>query len=128
MTGRDGSGDAGRAVGRRSRALRIAGFSLAGALVLGIGAAGWAYRHLSDNITSVDIDNALGDNRPPKPEVTPSSSAAALPSEALNILVLGSDSRSGEETAGSAAATAPVRAPTRRWSSTSTPGAPARRW
>ncbi|MDG9708297.1 LCP family protein [Streptomyces sp. DH10] len=84
-------------MGRRSRALRIAGFSLAGALVLGVGAAGWAYRHLSDNITSVDIDNALGDNRPPKPEVTPSTSASALPSEALNILVLGSDSRSGEE-------------------------------
>jgi LCP family protein required for cell wall assembly len=65
--------------------------------VLGAGAAGWAYRHLSDNITSVDINNALGDNRPPKPEVTPSPSASALPSEALNILVLGSDSRSGEE-------------------------------
>jgi LCP family protein required for cell wall assembly len=85
-------------VGRRSRALRIAGLSLAGALVLGVGSAGWAYWHLNDNIKSVDIDNALGDNRPPKPVVTPSPSAsAALPGEALNILVLGSDSRSGEE-------------------------------
>ncbi|MGK5693582.1 LCP family protein [Streptomyces sp. URMC 128] len=99
MTGRDGhgDGDAGRAVGRRSRALRIAGLALAGALVLGVGSAGWAYWHLSDNIKSVDIDNALGGNRPPKPEVTPSPSAPALPGEALNILVLGSDSRSGEE-------------------------------
>ncbi|MFJ8462966.1 LCP family protein [Streptomyces swartbergensis] len=97
MTGRDGNGEAGRAAGRRSRALRIAGLTLAGALVLGIGAAGWAYWHLSSNITSVDINNALGDNRPPKPTLTPSPSAAALPSEALNILVLGSDSRSGEE-------------------------------
>jgi LCP family protein required for cell wall assembly len=84
-------------VGRRSRALRIAGLTLAGALVLGIGSAGWAYWHLNDNITSVDIDNALGDNRPPKPAVTPSPSVSALPSGALNILVLGSDSRSGEE-------------------------------
>ncbi|OUD02966.1 transcriptional regulator [Streptomyces swartbergensis] len=84
-------------MGRRSRALRIAGLTLAGALVLGVGAAGWAYWHLSDNITSVDINNALGDNRPPKPALTPSPSAPAPPSEALNILVLGSDSRSGEE-------------------------------
>ncbi|MDQ0750693.1 LCP family protein required for cell wall assembly [Streptomyces africanus] len=101
MTGRDGhgdgNGDAGRAVGRRSRALRIAGLSLAGALVLGLGSAGWAYWHLNDNIKSVDIDNTLGDNRPPEPVVVPSPSAAALPGEALNILVLGSDSRSGEE-------------------------------
>ncbi|MEU0245822.1 LCP family protein [Streptomyces sp. NPDC006235] len=85
-------------MGRRSRALRIAGLALAGALVLGVGSAGWAYWHLNDNIKSVDIDNALGDNRPAKPVVTPSPSAsAALPGEALNILVLGSDSRSGEE-------------------------------
>ncbi|GGW34974.1 LCP family protein [Streptomyces caelestis] len=97
MTGRDGNGDAGEAVGRRSRALRIAGLTLAGALVLGIGSAGWAYWHLSNNITGVDINNALGDNRPPKPAVTPSPSVSALPSGALNILVLGSDSRSGEE-------------------------------
>ncbi|MER7401898.1 LCP family protein [Streptomyces sp. NPDC000070] len=97
VTGRDGNGDAGRTVGRRSRALRIAGLTLAGALVLGAGSAGWAYWHLDNNITSVDINNALGDNRPPKPAVTPSPSAPALPSGALNILVLGSDSRSGEE-------------------------------
>ncbi|MDQ1016957.1 LCP family protein [Streptomyces afghaniensis] len=100
MTGRDGdgNGDAGRAGGRRSRALRLAGLALTGALVLGVGSAGWAYWHLDDNIQSVDIDNALGDNRPPKPVIMPSPSAsAALPGEALNILVLGSDSRSGEE-------------------------------
>ncbi|MFF8014197.1 LCP family protein [Streptomyces sp. NPDC007929] len=90
------NGDEGADVGRRSRALKIAGVTLAGALVLGAGAAGWAYWHLSGNIKGVDIDNALGDNRPPKP-VTTSPSGPALPSEALNILVLGSDSRSGEE-------------------------------
>ncbi|MEU3890827.1 LCP family protein [Streptomyces sp. NPDC029041] len=95
VTGHQGDQDA--EAGRRSRALRIAGLILAGTLLLGAGAAGWAYWHLSDNITGVDIDNALGDNRPPKPVTTPSPAAPAVPSEALNILVLGSDSRSGKE-------------------------------
>ncbi|MGI5377561.1 LCP family protein [Streptomyces sp. CA-251387] len=101
MTGRDENGDDGRRVGRRSRALRTVGIVLAGAVVLGVGAVGWAYWHLSDNIKSVDINNALGDDRPPRAMTTPSPSASVsappLPTEALNILVLGSDSRSGEE-------------------------------
>lgn len=79
--------------------LKAAGLTLAAALVVGIGTAGWAYRHLDDNIKSVDIDNALGDNRPAKSVTTPapsgSATAAPLPTEAVNILVLGSDSRSG---------------------------------
>lgn len=84
-------------MGRRSRALKIAGFTLAGVLVLAAGAAGWAYWQLNDNIKSVDINSALGDNRPAK--ATPSATAEDedLPTEALNILVLGSDSRSGAE-------------------------------
>jgi LCP family protein required for cell wall assembly len=69
--------------------------------VLGAGAAGWAYWQLNDNIKSVDINSALGDDRPPRAETTPtpssSASASPLPSGALNILVLGSDSRSGAE-------------------------------
>ncbi len=81
--------------------LRAAGLTLAAALVLGIGTAGWAYWHLNDNIRSVDIDQALGDNRPAKSVTTPTASASAsaspLPTEAVNILVLGSDSRSGKE-------------------------------
>lgn len=101
MTGRDENGDDGRRVGRRSRALKTAGLILAGALVLGMGTAGWAFWHLNANIKSVDIDNALGDDRPAKAVTTPSPSASAsappLPTGALNILVLGSDSRSGEE-------------------------------
>jgi LCP family protein required for cell wall assembly len=101
VTGRDENGDDGRRAGRRSRALKTAGIVLAGALVPAVGTAGWAYWHLNANITSVDIDNALGDDRPAKAATTPWPSAAAaaspLPTEALNILVLGSDSRSGEE-------------------------------
>ncbi|MEU9911930.1 LCP family protein [Streptomyces sp. NPDC051001] len=93
--------DEDRRVGRRSRVLKAAGLTLAGVLVLGVATGGWLYWHLNDNIKSVDIDNALGDDRPAKAVTTPSPSASAsaspLPSEALNILVLGSDSRSGKE-------------------------------
>ncbi|MEV7785900.1 LCP family protein [Streptomyces sp. NPDC088106] len=85
--------------GRRARVLKITGLSLAGLLVLGAGAAGWAYWHLSDNISSVDINGALGDDRPARARTTPSPGVTEvpLPTESLNILVLGSDSRSGEE-------------------------------
>ncbi|WP_399140043.1 LCP family protein [Streptomyces sp. NBUA17] len=76
----------------RARGLRAAGLALAGALLLGCAAAGWAYWHLSGNITSVDIDGALGDDRP---AAVPS--ASPVPTGALNLLVLGSDSRGGEE-------------------------------
>lgn len=79
--------------------LKAAGLVLAGALVLGTAAAGYAYWHLDHNITGVDIDSALGGDRPARAVVTPSASASApaapLPTGALNILVLGSDSRSG---------------------------------
>src|SRR3954447_23124595 len=86
-----GNGDAHRRAGRRSRGLKAAGLTLAGALVLGSAAAGWGYWPLSHNIRSVDINSALGDDRPAKAVPTPSASASAspLPTEALNILVLG---------------------------------------
>ncbi|MEU9355794.1 LCP family protein [Streptomyces griseoloalbus] len=87
--------------GRRVRVLKITGLTLAGLLVLGAGAAGWAYWQLNDNITGVDINSALGDDRPARAVTTPSPDASVtappLPTESLNILVLGSDSRSGEE-------------------------------
>ncbi|MEU6664570.1 LCP family protein [Streptomyces sp. NPDC046727] len=99
MTRHEEHDDAGGRVGRRPRALKIVGLTLAGALVLGAAAAGWAYRHLNDNITSVDIDSALGDDRPARAVINPATTASAdaspLPSGSLNILVLGSDSRSG---------------------------------
>ncbi|CAM5450803.1 MULTISPECIES: LCP family protein [Streptomyces] len=101
MTRHEEQGDAGRQAGRRSRALRIVGLTLTGALVLGVAAAGWAYWRLDRNIRSVDIDSALGDDRPARAVVTPSPTAPAdaspLPTGSLNILVLGSDSRSGKD-------------------------------
>ncbi|MFG2779167.1 LCP family protein [Streptomyces prunicolor] len=100
MTDKENADDD-RRVGRRSRALKIAGLTLAGALVLGVATAGWAYWHLNSNIKSVDIDSALGADRPAKAVTTPSAaasaSAAPVPTGSLNILVLGSDSRSGKE-------------------------------
>jgi LCP family protein required for cell wall assembly len=90
--------DEDRRVGRRPGVLKAVGLTLAGALVAGCAAAGWAYWHLNSNIKSVDINSALGDDRPAKATPTPSASQEApLPTEAVNILVLGSDSRSGKE-------------------------------
>ncbi|MGW2641325.1 LCP family protein [Streptomyces sp. NPDC001348] len=102
--GENGESDAGgRRGGRRPAVLKAVGLTLAAALVLGGAAAGWAYWHLNHNIKSVDIDSALGDDRPARAVTTPSASASAsaspLPTEALNILVLGSDSRSGRANA-----------------------------
>ncbi|MFJ4948774.1 LCP family protein [Streptomyces sp. NPDC088760] len=96
MTRHEEQDDTGRRVGRRPTALRIAGLTLAGTLVLGAAAAGWAYWHLNRNIRSVDINSALGDDRPARAVATPSTSASPLPAGSLNILVLGSDSRSGK--------------------------------
>lgn len=72
---------------------------MAGLLVLGAGAAGWVYWHLDSNIKSVDINQALGDDRPAKAVTIPSpgASESPLPTGSLNVLVLGSDSRSGKE-------------------------------
>ncbi|WP_109003087.1 LCP family protein [Streptomyces rishiriensis] len=97
MTRHEEHGASGAGAGRRSRALKAAGLTLAAALVAGAGTAGWIYWRLDDNIKSVDIDNALGDDRPAKAVTAPAPSASPPPTEATNILVLGSDSRSGKE-------------------------------
>ncbi|MFD9130706.1 LCP family protein [Kitasatospora sp. NPDC059571] len=73
-----------RTTSSRRRGLRIALYALAGLVLLGAGAAGYAYWRLNGNIHSVDIDAQLGAGRPP-----------ASIGGAFNILVLGSDSRAG---------------------------------
>jgi LCP family protein required for cell wall assembly len=93
--GTDGNENDGGRTGRRSALLKTAGLVLVAALLLTAAAAGWAYWHLDGNIRSVDIDQALGDDRPPRGVSTPS--ASPVPSGALNLLVLGSDTRSGAE-------------------------------
>ncbi|MET9696547.1 LCP family protein [Streptomyces sp. NPDC006529] len=87
--GADGAGGTGGTGARppRSRGRRVLRTVLALVAVLllaGAGAGWWAYSHLNGNIDSVDLDDAIGDNRPAK--VVPG---------AQNVLVLGSDSRAG---------------------------------
>lgn len=68
----------------RRRGLLIAAWVAAGVVVLGGTGAGYVYFKLNGNIKSVDIDQALGSARPAK-----------VDNGSENILVLGSDSRSG---------------------------------
>ncbi|MFE3249738.1 LCP family protein [Streptomyces sp. NPDC059209] len=81
--------DAGKApstrLTRRGRLLVRGGAVLAVLLVAAGGAGLWAYRSLDGNIHSADIDGRLGDNRPAN--TSPGSK---------NILVVGSDSRDGD--------------------------------
>ncbi|MFD8483654.1 LCP family protein [Kitasatospora sp. NPDC059673] len=71
---------------RRGRRVLLIGGGVVLALGLAVGGTGlWMYRHLEGNLDTVDIDKVLGEDRP-----------AALPTGAQDILVLGSDSRSGD--------------------------------
>ncbi|MHC5904071.1 LCP family protein [Streptomyces sp. S6] len=98
MTRKEEQGGDSRQADRRPRkVVRVVGLVLAGVLTLGVAAGGWVYWHLDSNIKSVDIDQALGDDRPARAMVTPSPSASPLPTGSLNLLVLGSDSRTGKE-------------------------------
>ncbi|MFF2142761.1 LCP family protein [Kitasatospora sp. NPDC058190] len=74
-----------RVPSRRRKVLRVAACAFAALVVLGGGAAGYAYLKLDGNIKSVDINGRLGGARPP-----------AATDGSFNILVLGSDSRAGE--------------------------------
>ncbi|UQS32475.1 LCP family protein [Streptomyces fradiae] len=66
------------------RGLVIAAWSVAALLVLGAGGGAVAYLKIDGNIRSVDINTQLGDDRPQDIE-----------DGSLDVLVLGSDSRSG---------------------------------
>ncbi|MFC8877907.1 LCP family glycopolymer transferase, partial [Streptomyces ardesiacus] len=78
--------DGGRRTPRRRRRWgRIVLLSLV-VLLLAVGGTGyWLYSSLNGNIDGVDLDKALGDDRPEK-----------LPTSGQNLLVLGSDSRAGD--------------------------------
>ncbi|MFJ9082686.1 LCP family protein [Streptomyces sp. NPDC102384] len=69
---------------KRKRALRwIAGGAL-GLTLVGGGGVAYAWQHLNGNIKGTDVDAALGSNRPDEQH-----------DGAMNILLLGSDSRAG---------------------------------
>ncbi|MGW0336522.1 LCP family protein [Streptomyces sp. NPDC003011] len=68
----------------RGKGFLIMAWTAAGIVVLGGTGAGFLYFRLNSNIKSVDIDSALGTDRPVK-----------VDNGSENILVLGSDTRSG---------------------------------
>ncbi|MEU0831431.1 LCP family protein [Streptomyces sp. NPDC005969] len=95
MTGQSGSSTRIRATGkrrkkasRRRRATVIAAWTAAGVVVVGGAGLGYAYMKLNDNLKAVDINAALGKNRP-----------VNVDNGSEDILVLGSDSRSGANSA-----------------------------
>ncbi|GAA3804051.1 LCP family protein [Streptomyces chiangmaiensis] len=70
--------------GKGHRALLVTAWTAAGIVVLGGTGVGYLYFKLNGNIKSVDINQALGTHRPAK-----------VDNGSENILVLGSDTRSG---------------------------------
>ncbi|MFE2277425.1 LCP family protein [Streptomyces sp. NPDC059454] len=78
---------------KRHRGLKAAAWTAAGIVVLGGTGAGYLCFRLNGNIASVDIDQVLGTDRPEKAD-----------NGSENVLVLGSDTRSGgnEELGGGA--------------------------
>ncbi|MER6024378.1 LCP family protein [Streptomyces sp. NPDC001851] len=79
-----GKGRRRKARSTRRKALRATAWTAAGVVVLGGVGAGYLYFKLNGNLKSVDIDQALGNDRPSK-----------VDNGSENILVLGSDTRSG---------------------------------
>ncbi|MFF4399395.1 LCP family protein [Streptomyces sp. NPDC001480] len=82
--GRRSKGRRRKAPSGRHRALVITAWTAGGVLVLGGTGIGYVYFKLNGNIKSVDINQALGTDRPAKAD-----------NGSENILVLGSDTRSG---------------------------------
>jgi LCP family protein required for cell wall assembly len=72
------------AKGRKRKTLRVVLLALVVLLLAAGGTVYWLYSSLDGNIKAVDIDKAIGDDRPEK-----------LPTSGQNLLVLGSDSRAG---------------------------------
>ncbi|MER6161142.1 LCP family protein [Streptomyces sp. NPDC001868] len=70
--------------GKHDKAVLVTAWTAAGVLVLGGTGAGYLYFHLNGNIKSVDINQALGTDRP-----------VDVDNGSQDILVLGSDTRSG---------------------------------
>ncbi|WP_200263008.1 LCP family protein [Streptomyces sp. HSG2] len=69
----------------RRRGIRLVAWTAAGVVLLGGAGAGYLYVKFNGNLTSVDIDRMLGGDRP-----------AGADDGSENILVIGSDSRSGD--------------------------------
>lgn len=87
-------GATGQKVRRKRRALRVTGFVTAVVVVLGVVGAvavSTGYSKLQQNITKIDLNSALGTDRPTQTP-TPTSGESA----AFNLLVVGDDTRNGK--------------------------------
>ncbi|WP_030768878.1 LCP family protein [Streptomyces sp. NRRL F-2664] len=82
--GRRAAGRRPRKPARRRRALATAAWCAAAVVLLGGAGAGYFYFKLNGNLRTVDIDQALGTDRP-----------ADVDNGSMDLLVLGSDSRGG---------------------------------
>ncbi|MEV5344631.1 LCP family protein [Streptomyces achromogenes] len=81
---RRGKGRRRKAPSTGRKALRATAWTAAGVVVLGGAGAGFVYFKLNGNLRSVDLNQALGTDRPEK-----------IDNGSENILVLGSDTRAG---------------------------------
>lgn len=81
---RRGKGRRRKASSTGRKALRATAWTAAGVVVLGGAGAGFVYFKLNGNLRSVDLNQALGTDRPEK-----------IDNGSENILVLGSDTRAG---------------------------------
>ncbi|MGY4928915.1 LCP family protein [Streptomyces sp. 900105755] len=81
---RRGKGRRRKPPGTGRKALRVTAWTAAGILVLGGAGVGYLYFKLNGNLKTVDINQMLGSDRPAK-----------VDNGSENILVLGSDTRSG---------------------------------
>ncbi len=73
----------------KHRVLKTVALSLALVLVAVLTGGFFVYRHLNNNITGIDIADALGSDRPTEMK-------KSTPKKPLNILLLGSDTREGQ--------------------------------
>lgn len=80
---------------RPRRTLRAIGLATVGILVFTVAAAAAVYRELQSNVAHVDLDGLVGDEsaRPQATEPPPGDARAGSP---VNLLIIGSDDRSGE--------------------------------
>ena len=73
----------------KHRVLKTVALALAVVLVAVLTGSFFVYRHLNNNITGIDITDALGTDRP-------AAVKKETPQQPLNILLLGSDTREGQ--------------------------------
>ena len=80
------------------RVRRVVGLTTVGILVFTAAGAAAVYRELQSNVSEVDLEGLVGEEsaRPQATEPPPGDARAGSP---VNLLIIGSDDRSGENAA-----------------------------